>query len=98
DYPEIMIPPREYEELLSLRVKRINNHKQLSSMDAKLKEYKKSINTLQASRDHWHAKADEAQEEVDLLSISLAPDWRGGFGTGGTCDNLGKTYATFTHT
>jgi len=57
-----LISAQEYEELLNLRKKRERDHKALSSMDAKLKEYKKNINSLQSSRDTWHARADENYE------------------------------------
>jgi len=69
---DVIISAQEYEELLNLRKKRERDHKQLSSMDAKLKEYKKNINSLQSSRDTWHARADENYE----MALGILNGWR----------------------
>ena len=75
DKDNVIISAQEYEELLNLRRKREDNHKQLSSMDAKLKEYKKSINTLQASRDQWHVIADQRQKALARSDRGAFDSW-----------------------
>jgi chromosome segregation ATPase len=54
----------EYEELVSLRKKREANHKQLSLLDAKLKEYVKKIQSLESSRDKFKARVYDLKEEL----------------------------------
>ena len=66
------ITDQEFEELLNLRRKRTNDHAQLSAMDARLKEMKKAIQTLESSRDHWKAAYYELEDKY-LLTPNM-PD------------------------
>lgn len=68
----VSVTLQEYEELLNLRKKRANNHEQLSAMDAKLKEKKKAIRTLEDSRDHWKASYYDLEDKY-LLTPNM-PD------------------------
>jgi hypothetical protein len=68
----VTITDQEFEELLNLRRKRTNDHAQLSAMDARLKEMKKAIQTLESSRDHWKAAYYELEDKY-LLTPNM-PD------------------------
>ena len=67
----VLITEQEYEELINLRKKRARDHKQLSSMDAKLKEYRKKINSLESSRNSWHVRTDDLLEIISEAWANL---------------------------
>ena len=71
DYPEIMIPRREYEELLNLRRKRTQDKKTITELNAKVTQYKRASETFNRQRDSYLAQLLEAKSGLDNLASGI---------------------------